>query len=76
MEDVDSRIPVLTDECQVYLAVRDRKRQAKLDMEESLDKIGKLLHENDLNLYVVNGEKFYEEPGSPSIKVVKVRQNG
>ncbi len=76
MEDVDKRIPELTDECQRCLGFRDKRRSAKVDQEESLDKIGELLKQHDVDQYVVNGEKFFIEPGAPAVKILKVKQNG
>lgn len=76
MEDMNQRIPQLDDECHRCLGYRDARKIAKVDEDESLGKIGELLKEHGRDYYVVNGNKFFEEPGSPSIKIVKVKQNG
>lgn len=76
MADVDERIPALDDKCQEYLAAVDKKGVASDDMKESLDKVGDLLKKHDLDQYVLNGKKFFIEPGSPSVKCKNVSMNG
>lgn len=76
MKDVDERIPALDEECQRYFANKDKQIAGREGMEESLDKVGELLKENNLDCYILNGKKFYIEPGSPSVKCVKVKQKG
>lgn len=76
MEDVDERVPALDEECQRYLGFKDAQKTAKVDGDTSAEKIGDLLKEHNLDQYVVNGKKFYIEPGAPAVKCVNVKQNG
>jgi len=76
MADVDERVPELDHECDVYLAADEKRKSSKVDRDESADRIKSLLKENDLDCYVLKGKKFFIEPGEPSVKVVKVKQNG
>jgi hypothetical protein len=74
MEDTDERIKELDDECQRYFAAKDKQTDGKSEEELAAEKIGKLLHEHNLDLYVLNGKKFYLEPGVEKVKCVKVKQ--
>lgn len=76
MEDVDERIPELDDECQRFLSECDKRASAKQTADEHRQKIGELLKEHGLDLYKLNGKKFYIEPGTPQVKVVKLNQKG
>lgn len=76
LEDVDERIESLDEECQLYLSEADKKKAAKQSADEALQKIGELLKEHGLDLYKLNGQKFYIEPGTPTVKVVKLNQKG
>lgn len=62
MEDTDERIPALDDECQRYFAAKDKQATAKHDEELAAEKIGKMLHEHKLDLYVLNGKSFTWNP--------------
>lgn len=74
MEDTDERIREFDDECQRYFAAKDKRADGKSEEELAAEKIGKLLHEHDLDLYIFNGKKFYLEPGVEKVKCVKVKQ--
>lgn len=74
MQDVDERIPALDEECQRYFANKDKIRSGREGQEESLDKIGDLLKEHELDCYILNGKKFYIEPSKSTVKVKKVKQ--
>ena len=76
MEDADSRIPALEEQCQRILANRDKRRSLKEDIDEDLGTVGELLHKNELDLYIVAGNKFFVEPGRESVKIKKVNQKG
>lgn len=76
LEDTDERIPELEDLCQSVLAMEEKRKSLKLDRDEALESIGDLLSERDLNLYICNGQKFFVEPGSPTVKHKKVNQAG
>jgi uncharacterized small protein (DUF1192 family) len=76
MEDANERIKPLDDECQRFLSERDKKKNAKEEMDTIRGTIGELLKEHDRESYVVNGEKFFIEPGVPEVKVKKVSQRG
>lgn len=76
MEDVNQRIPELTDECQRVLGAADKQKSAKTEKDTALGRVGELLKRHDREHYTVNGKKFYIEPGAPSVKMVNVKQNG
>lgn len=76
MEDVDERIEVLDEECQRFLSIKDQQRSLKEDEGESRQKIGDLIKEHGLELYKLNGMKFWIEPGTPTVKVTKLNQKG
>lgn len=76
MEDTDERIPELEEACQAALMYDEQKKNAKKSKDEQYEKIGNLLNEHSLKLYILNGKKFYIEPGGPSVKCVNVKQNG
>lgn len=74
MQDVDERVPALDEECQKYFANKDKILSGREGQEESLDKIGDLLKEHNLDCYILNGKKFYIEPSKSTVKVKKVKQ--
>lgn len=76
MEDVDERIPELDELCERYLAADETRKSKKVERDEAGEEIRKGLDEHDLQLYVHKARKFYTEPGQPSLKVAKVKQNG
>lgn len=76
LEDVDERVKALDDECQAMLAARDKRISLKADIDDRKQKIAELLHEHDLECYIVAGNKFYIEPGVEAVKVAKVNQKG
>lgn len=73
-KDVDERVPELTEVCQRILAAREKRRSLLEEVRDGLGEVGELLHANDLDLYIVSGVKFYEEPGQAEVKMKKVKQ--
>lgn len=74
--DADERIPELDEACQRFLSEQDKRTAAKQAADEQRQAIGELLKQHDLNLYKMNGKKFYIDPGTPQVKVVKLNQKG
>lgn len=76
LEDTDLRIPELDELCKGVLANSEKRRGLKQDTDDFLEEIGKLLDENDLDCYIMQGEKFFIEPGVKSVKHKKIQQKG
>jgi hypothetical protein len=74
MEDVDERVPELDEECDRYLAADEKRKSSKVERDETAGRIGDLLKEHNLACYILKGKKFYIEPGTPSVKVTKVKR--
>lgn len=73
MQDVDERVPALDEECQRYFAEKDKTISGREGQAESLDKIGDLLKEHNLDCYILNGKKFFFEASKATVKVKKVK---
>lgn len=76
MEDTNERIGVLDQVCQEVLAIKEQRKSLKEDLDEKLQLIEEHLDANGLDCYIVAGNKFYVEPGTPHVKVSKVQQRG
>ena len=74
MDDVDERVSELDEICERVLADRAKRASLSEEMAENLQKIGELLGEHNLNCYIVKGMKFVPEPGEPTVKIYKVKQ--
>jgi hypothetical protein len=72
--DADERIPELDEACQRVLAAKDQRKSAKADEDEALGEVADLIHKHNLTCYMLNGKKFYIEPGAESVKVVNVKR--
>lgn len=73
MPDVDERIPALEEECQRYFAADDKVRNGRVQREESLEAVGKLLKKHELDCYIKHGRKFFFEPSREEVRVKKVK---
>lgn len=73
MPDVDPRVPELDEACSAAKANKATISSEREELREHLDEIGHLLREHNLGMYIHNGMKFYEEPGSPKIKMEVVK---
>lgn len=74
VEDADERVPEIEEQCQRYFSSRDSILSAKEEGEEALHKVGEMLHEHNLDCYILNGKKFCLEPSRETVKVKKVKQ--
>lgn len=76
LEDTDERIPDLEEACHGVLAIKEQRKGLKEDLDGKLQTIEELLAQNQMDCYIVAGNKFYVEPGTPHVKVSKVNQKG
>lgn len=76
LEDTDERIGELDELCQQVIANSESRRSLKQDTDSALEEIGQLLDEHDLDCYIMQGEKFFIEPGVKSVKHKKIQQKG
>lgn len=75
-EDTDERISELDELCKRVLANSAKRKSLKEETDDHLEQIGQLLKDNDLELYIMQGEKFFIEPGVSKVTHKKVQQKG